>query len=87
MYMYNMTSLIIIKNNCLSTSESWEQREALEFLGDVMPLIPVPFDHMVHLITLCGTLSPRQHPEPQDDGKAAQKSFAGSDSKVRGIRL
>ncbi|XP_069997275.1 uncharacterized protein [Penaeus vannamei] len=41
----------------------WEQREALAHLGRVMPLVPVPFQHMVHLVTLCGTFTPYQ-PQP-----------------------
>ncbi|XP_037798526.1 uncharacterized protein LOC119593646 [Penaeus monodon] len=41
----------------------WEQREALAYLGRVMPLVPVPFQHMVHLVTLCGTFTPYQ-PQP-----------------------
>ncbi|XP_063607633.1 uncharacterized protein LOC134782184 [Penaeus indicus] len=41
----------------------WEQREALAYLGHVMPLVPVPFQHMVHLVTLCGTFTPYQ-PQP-----------------------
>lgn len=44
-------------------SQVWEQREALAYLGRVMPLVPVPFQHMVHLVTLCGTFTPYQ-PQP-----------------------
>ncbi|XP_071539055.1 uncharacterized protein [Panulirus ornatus] len=37
--------------------EAWEQREARQYLGQAMPLVPVPLPRMVHLITLCGTIN------------------------------
>ncbi|XP_066972610.1 uncharacterized protein [Macrobrachium rosenbergii] len=37
--------------------QKWEQEKALEYLSEIMPLRPIAFDSMVHLITLCGTLN------------------------------
>lgn len=37
--------------------ENWEQCAARQYLGSVMPLIPMPLSSMMHLITLCGILN------------------------------
>ncbi|KAK8377728.1 hypothetical protein O3P69_013992 [Scylla paramamosain] len=45
--------------------EKWEQRKALEYLGEIMPLQPVELPTMVHLSTLCGFLNtPRPASRP-----------------------
>ncbi|XP_068233952.1 phospholipase A2 isozymes PA3A/PA3B/PA5-like [Palaemon carinicauda] len=41
----------------LITYQKWEQEKALQYLSEIMPLRPIDFDSMVHLITLCGTLN------------------------------
>ncbi|KAK7076799.1 hypothetical protein SK128_008113 [Halocaridina rubra] len=55
----------MIKCTVQENRQKWEQDLALEFLGDLMPLVPLQFNPMVHLVTLCGTLNvPKNIPSP-----------------------
>ncbi|MPC26193.1 hypothetical protein E2C01_019327 [Portunus trituberculatus] len=47
--------------------EKWEQRKALDYLGEIMPLQPVKLPAMVHLSTHCGFLNT---PRPTLPGQA-----------------
>lgn len=66
--------------------QKWEQEAALEYLGEIMPLQPIPFNAMVHLVTLCGTLN-MPNPPTQDpaDTDAVQAWWSSLSTSLQGI--
>ncbi|KAK7076798.1 hypothetical protein SK128_008112 [Halocaridina rubra] len=69
----------IIKCTVQENIQKWEQDLALEFLGDLMPLAPLQFDLMMHLVTLCGTLNmPKNIPSPSHPDTLASLLFDSS---------